>query len=108
MDAAIQIKVLHAALLGADKMVPVLDGAILSASKVFSVTPIIVKNQIYESKYVTKIISSFGCTQIIASIGCSVGKGPDLNGNCFIAESHPLVINTLANRPVHEFRSLPR
>ena len=33
---------------------------------------------------------------------------PDLNGNCFIAESHPLVINTLANRPVHEFRSLPR
>ena len=29
-------------------------------------------------------------------------KGPDLNGNCFIAESHPLVINTLANRPVHE------
>ena len=34
-------------------------------------------------------------------------KGPELNGNCFIAESHPLVINTLANRHVHEFRLLP-
>ena len=33
---------------------------------------------------------------------------PDLNGNCFIAESHLLVINTLAKRPVHEFRLLPR
>ena len=33
---------------------------------------------------------------------------PDPNGNCFIAESHPLVKNTLANRPVHEFRLLPQ
>ena len=33
---------------------------------------------------------------------------PDLNGYCFIAESYPLVTNILANRPVHEFRSLPQ
>ena len=33
--AAIQLKVLHAALLAAEKMVPVLDGALISTSKVF-------------------------------------------------------------------------
>ena len=46
----IHIKVLHASLLGADKMVPVLDGAIISESKVFSVTAIIVRNQNYAGK----------------------------------------------------------
>ena len=65
MDAAIPIKVLHPALLGADKMVPILDG-------VFSVTTTIVINQIYTGKYVAKLISSFGCRQIIASIGCNI------------------------------------
>ena len=38
----------------------------------FSVTTIIVRNQIYAGKYVTKLISSFGCRQIIASIGCII------------------------------------
>ena len=51
LDAAIQIKVLHSALLGADKMVPVLDEALISASKVFSVTAVIVRNQIYASNF---------------------------------------------------------
>ena len=60
MDAAIQIKVLHAALLGADKMVSLLDEALVSASKVFSVTAIIIRNQIFAGKYVAKLISSFG------------------------------------------------
>ena len=54
MDAAIQIKVLLAALLDADKMVPVLDAALISASKVFYVPAIIVRNKIYAGIYVTK------------------------------------------------------
>ena len=32
---------------------------------------------------------------------------PDPKGKCFIAESHPLVTNTLANRPFHEFWLMP-
>ena len=60
LDEAIHIKVLHAALLGADKMVPVLDEALISASKVFLFTAIIVRNQIYAGKYVAKLISSLG------------------------------------------------
>ena len=60
LDTAIQVKVLHAALLGADKMVPVLDEALISASKAFSVTAIIVRNQIFAGKYVAKLISSLG------------------------------------------------
>ena len=50
--------------------------------QVFSVTAIIVRNQIYAGKYVTKIISSFGCillaciivgcSQICYSIGCRI------------------------------------
>ena len=72
LDAVIPIKVLQTSLLGADKIVPVLDGALVSAFKVFSVITIIVRNQIYAGKYVTKLISKFGCRQIIASIGCSI------------------------------------
>ena len=59
LDAAIQIKVLHPALLGSDKIVPVLDGALILAFKVFSVAAIIVRKQIYAGKYVTKLISIF-------------------------------------------------
>ena len=54
LDAAIQIKVLLPALLDADKMVPVLDAALISASKVFYIPAIIVRNQIYAGIYVTK------------------------------------------------------
>ena len=65
LDAVIPIKILQTALLGADKKMPVLDGALISASKVFPVTTIIVRNQIYAGKYVTKLISRFGCRHII-------------------------------------------
>ena len=54
LDVAIQIKVLLATLFDADKMVPVLDAALISASKVFYVPAIIVRNQIYAGIYVTK------------------------------------------------------
>ena len=53
-------KVLHAALLGADKRVPELDGAFISASKVFLVATFIIRNLIYAGIFVTKTISSFG------------------------------------------------
>ena len=54
LHAAILIKVLLAALLDADKMVPVLDAALISASKVFYVPAIILRKQIYVGIYVTK------------------------------------------------------
>ena len=54
MDAAKQVKVLLPALLDANKMVPVLDAALNSASKVIYVPAIMVRNQIYAGIYVTK------------------------------------------------------
>ena len=54
MEAATQIKALHAKLMGADRMVPLLDKALISSSKVFYNPAIIVRNQIYAGIYVTK------------------------------------------------------
>ena len=54
MNLAIQLKVCPAALLDGDKMVPVLDAALISASKVIFVPAFIVRNQIYAGIYVTK------------------------------------------------------
>ena len=45
---------MHASLLDADEMLPELDAALISASKVFYVPAIIVRNQIYAGIYVTK------------------------------------------------------
>ena len=41
-------------MLDADKRVPVVDAALISASKVFFVPEIIVRHQIYAGTYVTK------------------------------------------------------
>ena len=59
--------------LDADKLVPVLDAASISASKVFQVPAIIVIQQnqcrhIHEAK----LIASIGWRQIVASIGRSI------------------------------------
>ena len=48
LDAAIHIKILLATLFDVDKMVPVLDAALISASKVIYFPAINVRNQIYE------------------------------------------------------------
>ena len=53
-DADLHKNVLLAAMLDADKIVPLLDEALISASKVFYVPAIIIRNQIYASIYVTE------------------------------------------------------
>ena len=53
--------------------------------------------QVYSSMYKPSLAT--GLTRRNLSIPSH--PWPDLNGNFFIAESHPLVTNTLANRPVY-------
>ena len=69
--------------LDADKLLPVMDAASISASKVFQVPAIIVIKQNKCTHICSKLNASIGCRHIFASVGCSINLCiPSNLGSC--------------------------